>query len=389
MPVEATPSSSRPLRVCLLTGGGDAPGLNAAVRAFVHAATRQGILVHASRFGFEGLLGRDAIEPLRVEDVRGILQRGGSILGCSTRSNPFALPNAPARAEDAVAALRLRLEQVGIGALVLAGGDGTMGIAATLKRLGVHCVGIPKTIDGDLWGTDRTCGIDSAVETATHAIDALHSTAEAHQRVMIVEVMGRCAGWLALRAGIAGGADAILIPEMPYDPGRVVAKIREREALGLRFSIVVVGEGARPAGQGPGQTAEPAGQGPRQTTELAGGPSEPEGPPPGRLVRLGGAGQRLAEELEARDLGHEVRVTVLGHLQRGGTPTATDRLLGTRFGAHAAELCAQGLFGRMVCSRGDHVDSLPLEEAAGVLARVAPDGALVRCARAVGIELGA
>jgi 6-phosphofructokinase 1 len=286
-----------PLRVCLLTGGGDAPGLNAAVRAFVHAATRRSILVCASHFGFEGLLGREQTLPLRIEDVRGILPRGGSILGCSTRSNPFALSLGDG-ARDATDTLRARLAELGIAALVLAGGDGTMSIAARLADSGVRCVGIPKTIDGDLGGTEQTCGLDSAVETATRAVDALHSTAEAHQRVMIVEVMGRHAGWIALHAGIAGGADAVLIPEIPYDPARVVAKIRERESLGLRFSIVVIGEGARPVG---------------------GATSEIEHEQPGRLARLGGAGERLARELDAGRLGHDVRVTVLGHLQRGGT----------------------------------------------------------------------
>jgi 6-phosphofructokinase 1 len=356
-----------PLSVCLLTGGGDAPGLNAVVRAFVHAATRRSILVQASRFGFEGLLGGEGIAPLRIADVRGILPRGGSILGCSTQSNPFSLPLDHAAAKDASATLRARLEELGIGALVLAGGDGTMAIAANLGTLGIRCVGIPKTIDGDLGGTDRTCGIDSAVEVATHAIDALHSTAEAHRRVMIIEVMGRHAGWIALRAGIAGGADAVLIPEIPYDTARVAAKIRERESFGLRFSIVVIGEGAKPIG---------------------GATSEVEQGHPGKLARLGGAGARLAEELRAHDLGHEVRVTVLGHLQRGGTPSASDRLLGTRFGAHAAELCAEGRFGRMVCARGDHVDSVPIEHACRAAARVFPTGELVRSARAVGIELG-
>jgi 6-phosphofructokinase 1 len=356
------------LRVCLLTGGGDAPGLNAAVRAFVHGATRRGVLVYASRFGFEGLLGCEQVVPLRIDDVRGILPRGGSILGCSTKSNPFALPVGHAAVVDATARLRARLAALGVDAVVLAGGDGTMEIAARLGGLGVRCVGLPKTIDGDLGGTEQTCGIDTAVETATHAIDALHSTAEAHQRVMIVEVMGRHAGWIALRAGIAGGADAVLLPEIPYDPARVVAKIREREALGLRFTIVVVGEGARPIG---------------------GGESQVEPAHPGIPARLGGAGERLQRELEAKGVGHEVRVTVLGHLQRGGTPTAADRVLATRFGAHAAELCADRRFGRMVCLRGGRVDSISIDEACSAQARVDPAGELARCARAVGIELGA
>ncbi|MGD0674560.1 MAG: ATP-dependent 6-phosphofructokinase [Polyangiaceae bacterium] len=359
-------ASTRPLHVCLLTGGGDAPGLNAVVRAFYHAATRRSIRVSVSRYGFEGLLGRGEVVPLRVEDVRGILPRGGSILGCSTTSNPFARPGTPG-AIDVLAATRTLLA-LEVDGLVLAGGDGTMGIARRLGELGVDCIGIPKTIDGDLGATEQTCGIDTAVETATRAIDALHSTAEAHQRVMIVEVMGRSAGWLALRAGIAGGADAVLIPEIPYDPDRVVAKIREREALGLRFSIVVIGEGARPAG-GQASEIEPAHA--------------------GRPARLGGAGQRLAGELGARAIAHDVRVTVLGHLQRGGTPTAADRLLATSFGAHAAELCAARRFGRMVTRRGGDIDSVPLTEVPAAPCTIEASAELVRCARSIGIELGA
>jgi 6-phosphofructokinase 1 len=354
--------AERPLRVCLLTGGGDAPGLNAAVRAFVHVATRRNVLVDASLFGFEGLLGTEQVVPLRLDDVRGILPRGGSILGCSTRSNPFVLIG------DHHETLRNRLHELSIDALVLAGGDGTMSIACRLEELGVRCIGIPKTIDGDLGGTDVTCGIDSAVETATRAVDALHSTAEAHQRVMVLEVMGRNAGWIALRAGIAGGADAVLIPEIPYDVERVARKIRERQSLGRRFSIVVVGEGAMPVG---------------------GAASEVELSRPGHLARLGGAGERLADELRAHDLDHEVRVTVLGHLQRGGTPTAFDRLLATRLGAHAADLCAEQRFGRMVALRNGHIDSMPLGEAIRCVSRVDPDGELAECARAIGLELGA
>jgi len=359
--------SDLPQRVCILTGGGDAPGLNAVVRAFVHGATREGVLVYASHFGFEGLLAGE-VAPLRVEDVRGILPRGGSILGCSTRSNPLALPASESAVRDATAALRARMSDLRIDALVLVGGDGTMSIAHRLDQVGLACVGVPKTIDGDVGATEQTCGNDSAIETATRAIDALHSTAEAHQRVMVVEVMGRYAGFIALRSGIAGGADVVLIPEIPYDVERVIAKIRERESLGLRFSIVVIGEGARPRG---------------------GSTSEAEPARPGRLPRLGGAGERLAEELMAHDIGHEVRVTVLGHLQRGGTPTAADRLLATRFGAHAAELCARRRFGRMVTLRCGHVESVSIAEAGSRRARVDAEGELVRCARAVGIELGA
>src|SRR5258708_30181301 len=239
--------SDKPFRVCLLTGGGDAPGLNAAVRAFVHAADRKSMLVCASRFGFDGLIGREEIGPVHVHDVRGILGRGGSILGCSIRSSPFASEKESLR-QEALGQLKRRLAGAGIDALVIAGGDGSIAIASYLAGEGVACVGIPKTIDGDLGATEQTCGNDSAVETATRAIASLHSTAEAHQRVLIVEVMGRHAGWIALRSGIAGGADVVLLPEEPYDCDRVLAKIRERDSYGLRFSIIVIGEGARPVG---------------------------------------------------------------------------------------------------------------------------------------------
>ena len=359
---------SAALHVGLLTGGGDAPGLNAAVRAFFHAATRRGLRVSASRFGFEGLLGRAGVFSVRVEDVRGILPRGGSILGCSTKSNPFALAVDRAAKLDVAASVKRRLIDLGIDALVLAGGDGTMGIARMLAEAGVSCVGIPKTIDGDLGGTERTCGLDTAVETAAHAVDALHSTAESHNRVMVVEVMGRNAGWIALRAGIAGGADAILIPEIAYDGERVAAKIRERDALGLRFSIIVIGEGAQPVG---------------------GTPSEIECARQGRPPRLGGAGERLAQELAEAGITHDVRVTVLGHLQRGGAPAASDRVLATRFGVHAAELCAERRFGRMVALRNGAIESMTFDEACAARGTVDPGGDLVRCARAIGIELGA
>jgi 6-phosphofructokinase 1 len=243
-----------------------------------------------------------------------------------------------------------------------------MRIARTLSESGVDCVGIPKTIDGDLGGTEQTCGMDTAVETATRAIDSLHSTAEAHRRVMVVEVMGREAGWIALRAGMAGGADVVLVPEIPYDIARVATKIHEREALGRRFSIVVIGEGARP---------------------LGGSESEVEAARVGRPARLGGAAHRLAQELTASCTEHEVRVTVLGHLQRGGTPTAYDRLLATRLGVHAAELCVSRRFGRMVAVRGNHIESIPLTHVPRAPATVDPTGDLVRCARSIGIEVGA
>ncbi len=331
-------------------------------------ARSRSLALWMSRFGFEGLLGRAEVVPLRLEDVRGIVARGGSILGCSTTSNPFAATLTAEQTAQVAKRLRGRLEELAMDALVLMGGDGTMAIARVLAGHGVPCVGVPKTIDGDLGATERTIGVDTAVETVTRAIDALHSTAEAHQRVMIVEVMGRDAGWIALRAGIAGGADAILIPEIAYDPARVIAKIREREALGLRFSIVVVGEGAHPVG---------------------GVVSEVEPALGGRPARLGGAGQRLLAEMVAMKVGHDVRLTVLGHLQRGGAPTAADRLLATRLGAHAAELCAERRFDRMVALKNDVVGSVTFDEACSASTTVDVGGEIVRCARSIGIELGA
>jgi ATP-dependent phosphofructokinase / diphosphate-dependent phosphofructokinase len=365
------------LRVCLLTGGGDAPGLNAVIRGFVRRAVQLGIDVYGSQDGFEGLVEPGRVVHLTLDSVRGILQRGGSILGCSNRSNPFHYvarkdrmrphgdPAPPSLDQSAVVTERLREHAVDV--LVLAGGDGTMELAHRFSQLGVACVGIPKTIDNDLLATDQTFGFDTAVNTATAAIDALHSTAASHERVMILEVMGRYTGWIALHAGLAGGADVILIPEIPYDVTRVVGKIREREGHGLPFTIVVVAEGARPVG---------------------GAFAEVEAGTTTHLPRLGGAGERLLYELAACNVEHEVRVTVLGHLQRGGTPSAFDRVLGTRMGIHAADLCAAGAFGQMVCLRGTAIAAAPIEDAVGRPKLVDPNGQLVAAARGVGIELG-
>jgi 6-phosphofructokinase 1 len=348
-------------RVCIVTSGGDAPGVNAILRGFVHRARLAGIEVVGSRYGFEGLLAPDGLVPLGLDGVRGVLHTGGSVLGCSTRVSPFAPRD---MGPSIVEGLRAR----GIDVLVLVGGDGSMTAAQRFASLGMPCVGIPKTIDNDLGGTDETVGFDTAVETATRAIDALHSTAEAHRRVMIAEVMGRYAGWIALHAGIAGGADVILIPEIPYDVDRVVAKVKERESLDLRFTIVVVSEGARPVG---------------------GAASEIEGAHPGLLPRLGGAGAHLVDALAARDIGHEVRCTVLGHLQRGGSPTSVDRVLGTRLGVAGAKLCEQRAYGRMVCVCGGVIRSVPLDEALGNRRAISRSSELLAAARSVGIELGA
>jgi 6-phosphofructokinase 1 len=303
--------------------------------------------------------------------VRGILPKGGSILGCSNRANPFAYPSRNARGKEIVTdvsdAVIDRIRRHAIDALVMVGGDGTMHFAREFMRRGVPVIGVPKTIDNDLFATDFTFGFDTALSTATWAIDALHATAESHDRVMIVELMGRYAGWISLCAGIAGGADVIVIPEIPYDVDRVVAKIKRRAEQGATFSIVVVGEGARARG-----------------AKL----STVEGSRKGHLARLGGAGQAMADHLRGR-IAHEIRVTVLGHLQRGGSPSAFDRVLGTRFGVRAALCCANGEAGSMVALRGPDITTVPIDEALREPKLVPPHGELCETARHIGIELGA
>ena len=355
-------------RVLILTGGGDAPGLNAVLRAFVRTATDLGIQVLGSEDGFAGLMeDPNRIVGLGPAEVRGILQKGGSILGCSNRHEPFAHrvvdPDGSERTEDVSERVKDVLDSLDIDALVLVGGDGTMNIGMRFSKMGVPVIGIPKTIDNDLAATDTTFGLDTAVNTATWAIDALHSTAEAHDRVMILEVMGRDAGWIAMNSGIAGGADVILIPEIPYDVERVAAKIKRRSEAGHHFSIIVTGEGAKPMGGTVSEIHE------------------------GVAHHHQDAGSQLCSLLEG-SINHEVRVTVLGHLQRGGSPTALDRLLGTRFGVHAAHLCDRGTTGVIVALRGQDVTSVPLESAVANLKRVPPDGELVQVARAVGVEVG-
>lgn len=340
-------------RVCVLTAGGDAPGLNAVVRAIVKTGTELGLELLGSEDGFEGLIQGDRVVDLQAASVRGILPRGGSILGCSTRANPFAYPSRDAQGKETVSDVSERvlqtLKRYRIDALIVVGGDGPLGQACDLAALGVKIVAVPKTIDDDLAATDLTFGFNTAVATATWAIDALHATAEAQDRVMLIELMGRSAGWIALHAGIAGGAAVVLLPELPYDLERVVEKVKARA-----FSIIVVGEGARPKDGTLGST---------------------------------GAANQLAQLLEGR-LPHEVRTSVLGHLQRGGSPTAFDRLLGTRFGVEAARLCARGETGRLVTLRGQSITSVPLADAVHRPKLVPLDGELVSCARAVGIELG-
>ncbi len=358
-------------RVLILTGGGDAPGLNAVLRAFVKTATGLGLQVYGSEDGFAGLIE----EPNRVvrlmrSDVRGILPKGGSILGCSDKANPFAYgatsSDGASKTIDVSERVMAKLDELEIDTLVLVGGGGTMNIGMRFAKLGVQVVGIPKAIGNDLAATDLTFGLDSAVTTATAAIDTLHSTGEAHDRVMVLEVMGHDAGWIALMSGIAGGADVILIPEIPYDVDRVIEKIAERSSPSGNFSIVVVGDGSKPLGGTVSNITEKHDHLPQ---------------------RLDGSGFRLARLLEGR-IDHEIRVTVLGHLQRGGSPSSFDRILGTRFGVRAAELCYHDNIGQVVALRGQEIVSVPLEAAVANLKRVPPDGELVAVARALGIELG-
>jgi 6-phosphofructokinase 1 len=324
----------------MLTGGGDCPGLNAVIRGAVRAGLAEGHSFVGYRYGWAGLLADDALE-LTLDSTIGILPRGGTILGTS-RTNPYA------DGAEGTADVRAGMERHGVEALIPIGGDDTLGVAVALHEEGVPVVGVPKTIDNDLGGTDVTFGFQTAVQIVTDAIDRLHTTAESHDRVIVVEVMGRHAGWIATHAGIAGGADAILVPERPFDVEEVCAHLQRRHGRGRKFSIVVVAEGATPR-EG---TLETEGDGPitRGTSTDAFG-----------HARLGGIGVVLEREIEHRT-GYEARVTILGHVQRGGTPVAFDRVLATRFGVAAVRAVAGGRFGAMVALRGTEVVELPMAE---------------------------
>ena len=332
------------MRVGVLTGGGDCPGLNAVIRAVVRKGVRQhGFEFVGYRDGWRGPLEGVTME-LGIEQCRGILPRGGTILG-SSRTNPFKIDNGVEKIKD-------NLARDGVDALVAIGGEDTLGVATKLADLGVNVVGVPKTIDNDLSGTDFTFGFDTAVNIATEAIDRLHTTAESHHRVLVVEVMGRHAGWIALHSGIAGGASAVLIPEQPFDIGALCAYVEER--FETRYApIIVVSEGAVPAEGG--------------DMTLLTGEKDAFG-----HVRLGGIGDRLAKEIESRT-GKEARAVVLGHVQRGGTPTAFDRWLATRFGLHAVTAVAEKDFGTMVALRGADIVRVPLIEGTGELKLVSPE----------------
>jgi 6-phosphofructokinase 1 len=328
-------------RIGILTGGGDCPGLNAVIRGAVRAGLAEGHSFVGYRYGWAGLLSDDTLE-LTLDSTIGILPRGGTILGTS-RTNPFA------GGADGTSAVRAAMERHGVDALIPIGGDDTLGVAVRLHEAGIAIVGVPKTIDNDLGGTDFTFGFQTAVQIVTDAIDRLHTTAESHDRVMVVEVMGRHAGWIATHAGIAGGADAILVPERPFDVEEVCEHLKRRHGRGRRFSIVVVAEGATPR-EGTLESGGSGGPVTRGTATDAFG-----------HVRLGGIGVVLEHEIEHRT-GYEARVTILGHVQRGGTPVAFDRVLATRFGVAATRAVGSGHFGAMVALRGTDVVELPMAE---------------------------
>jgi 6-phosphofructokinase 1 len=358
-------------RIGVLTGGGDAPGLNAVIRAVVKSAVNAGIGCLGLEDSFDGLLDTNRSRVLLPNNVTGILRIGGTILGTINRGDPFAYPVAAAPGTSApVFDYSQRcidtFHRLALDALIVIGGDGTLSIAHRFFALGIPIVGVPKTIDNDIVGTTNCFGFDTAVSFATEAIDRLHTTAEAHHRVMVVEVMGHYAGWIALHAGLAGGADVILMPEIPFDLEIVAGRIREREAWGARFSIVVVAEGAVPKG-GTASIRQPAHD--------------------GYMERLGGMGTLVARELE-RLTGKETRDVVLGHLQRGGAPTSRDRVLATRFGGAAVDFARRGLFGMMVASAPPDIVPVPLEHVVGKTKKVPLDSDTVTTARAIGVSFG-
>ncbi|MBK9571895.1 MAG: ATP-dependent 6-phosphofructokinase [Rhodoferax sp.] len=367
---------TRPIRrIAINTGGGDAPGLNAVIRAVVTAAANRGWDCVGIRDGFNGIMAPErypqgGVLPLTRDRVRGISHLGGTILGTTNKGNPFHFPTPQSdgtvgdtdRSDEIVA----YFERHGIDALVSVGGDGSLTIANDLHRKGVRVVGVPKTIDNDLDKTYTTFGFDTAVSFATECLDRLHSTAESHQRVMVVEVMGRYAGWIALHAGISGGAHAILIPEIAFDLDRVAAKIRERDAEGRMYSLVVVAEGAQP----------------RQGQRAVLAPAEI-----GHAERLGGMGEHVAAEL-GRLTQKDARVVVLGHLLRGGSPTSFDRLAALRFGTAAVRALEEGLSGVMVALAFPNVNYVSLEEVAGRMKAVPPDSDTLQTGRDLGISFG-
>ncbi len=354
-------------RIGVLTGGGDCPGLNAAIRAITRTSIREhGWEVLGIHDGYEGGIVGHATS-LTAEHVANILSRGGTILGTSNKASPFDLKGGKQLETERTGMILQNLKKWSLDALFCIGGDGTLAIANKLNELWPRVIGLPKTIDNDLLATDQTFGFDTACTFVTEAIDRLHTTADSHHRVMVVEVMGRYAGWIALCGGMAGGGDVILIPEMPFKWDQVLSAIKERSRRGKRASIVVVSEGAHAQGE-----------------DLVVREVVKDSPDP---LRLGGIGQRVADFIE-KETGHESRVTVLGHMQRGGSPSFFDRLLATRYGTHAVEAAAQGEFGCMVALRGSEIVRAPLAEAASGVRLVTPDNDLVKAAYSVGTNFG-
>jgi 6-phosphofructokinase 1 len=351
-------------RIGILTSGGDAPGLNAVIRAVVKTAEVEcGWAVTGIEHGFEGLIGKPNIRPLDSSAVAGLLPRGGTILG-STNKGHFAamrvdgeLVRDPAPYKE----LAANTKRLGIDALVVIGGEGSQGIASELSRYGVRAVGVPKTIDNDLWGCDQTFGFDTALTVATEALDRLHTTAASHDRVMVLEVMGRDAGWIALHSGLGGGADVILIPEIPFTVEAVASKILTREYRGSSFSIVICAEGA--VEQGGGQLYQ-------ETTGT-----------------LGGIGAHVATQV-GKVTGKDARVVVLGHVQRGGMPTPYDRILATRFGAAAVRVLAEGRYGEVVVSKGMEISTVRMSDCAGKVRTVPVEHEMIQTARGLGIAFG-
>ena len=351
-------------RIGVLTGGGDAPGLNAVIRAVVKTAVGVfGWTVFGIEDGFDGLLDETKVRELRTEDVRGLLPRGGTILGTTNRGR-FSVRDCEGKVskdEATYQRAKLNLERFGLDALIVIGGEGSQRIGYELFCMGAPIVGVPKTIDNDLLGTDLTFGFDTALDIATEAIDRLHTTAESHDRVVLLEVMGRHVGWIALQAGVAGGADVILIPEIPFQIDKVAVKVNQREAAGRRFSIIVVAEGAKPAG---GDEVYQESLGTR---------------------RLGGIAERVANQISPLT-SKECRVVVLGHLQRGGTPTAFDRMLASCYGSGAVRAVAEGRFGHMMAWSCNHLVAVPLAACVKAIKSVPPDHHLLRVARDLDIS---
>jgi 6-phosphofructokinase 1 len=357
-------------RIGVMTGGGDCPGLNAVLRAVVKSAIRKyHYEVIGFRDGYRGLVKNDYVK-LTDASVSGILDRGGTILGSSNRDNPFKfLIESNGKIEERDMSERV-IENISIheiDAMVFIGGDGTLTSARDFYNKGVRAIGVPKTIDNDLNCTEQTFGFATAIDTATDAIDKLHSTAESHHRVMILEVMGRNAGWIALHSGMAGGADIILIPEIPYSLDSVIDSLRKRKNSGKNFSIVVVAEGAKPIG------------GDVVVSKIVENSPDP--------VRLGGIGNKVGDDIEAAT-GIETRVTVLGHVQRGGRTNAEDRVLSTRYGVAAVDLINEEKFGQMVCLNGSQISSVPIADAVGTIKYIDPECELVRAAKSIGLTFG-